>query len=382
MFCIAVILTFVDSIDKNLRDSLSKLGNNVIYVQKWPWLFSSDYPWWKFVNRPEVDYREMQFLQKRFPMADEIGFESWIGAHNIKSKFNTAENVGFRAVSKEYASINNLSFREGRFFSDAESSRGSNSIILGSDLADNLFPQGSAVGQNVKTFGRNMNVTGVMEKEGESILRGLSNDNRAIVPVNFARRLISFSQRSGNSMIVVKGSSEAEMDNLEDELRGAMRSIRRLNPREDDNFALNRITLLTAQLDNIFKVANIVGWVIAAFSILVGGFGVANIMFVSVKERTNIIGIEKALGAPKVFILLQFMGEAILLCIMGGAVGLLLVALATLAANSFFDFVVILSLKNIFIGIFLSSIIGVIAGFIPAYQAANLDPIKAIRYSM
>lgn len=380
IFCIALILTFVDSIKANLEDSLSRLGKNVIYVQKWPWLFSSEYPWWEFVNRPDPTYREMKMLQKRLTKAGGVGFRSGIGREIVKAGKREVSNVSVKAVSGDFARIHDLIFSEGRFFSLNEAHSGKAVIVIGHELAKELFPGRSAVGEKLKVLGYRFTVVGVLKKEGESILRNASFDQQVFVPVNFARMTFSDEKFRGGA-ILIKGKKGLSLTGVESELHGIMRSIRRISPREKSNFALNRVTLLTNELDDIFKVANIAGWIIAGFSILVGGFGVANIMFVSVKERTHIIGIQKALGATRFFIMMQFLGEAVLLCIAGGILGLALVVLVALLADSVVDFNVIISLKNVLLGIALSSLIGILAGFFPAYQASRMDPVTAIRYS-
>ena len=180
--------------------------------------------------------------------------------------------------------------------------------------------------------------------------------------------------------VQIKGKNRVSINELEDEVRGAMRSIRRLSPSDEDNFALNRASFISDKLNDIFRSLSLMGWIIAAFSILVGGFGTANIMFVSVKERTFLIGIEKALGAPKYFILAQFLGESVFLCLMGGILGLLLVIILIWIANTVQNEIhLIITFQNVLTGIGLSTLIGVVAGFIPSYKASRLDPIEAIR---
>lgn len=381
VFCISLILTLVDSLNANIKNSFSGLGDNVVYVQKWPWLFSSDYPWWKYVNRPQVDYREYKELKKRFDKAEEIGMNAQAGRQDIRVGDRIAENVNARAVSSEFASIYNKTFNKGRFFSESEGQLGSAVAVLGYDVATNLFPNGDGIGGEIRILNYKFKVIGVLEKEGESIFSGMSSDEQIFIPLQFLRKYYNLKSGSFGTEIVVKGKEGMDIVTLEDELRGIFRRIRKLNPKEEDNFALNRITLLTNQLDQIFNVANIAGWFIAGFSILVGGFGVANIMFVSVKERTPIIGIQKALGAPSIFIIVQFLTEAVILCLIGGSIGLILVALISLGISSYSSFQVVLSLRNVLIGLSLSSFIGLLAGLIPALQAAAMDPIKAIRQS-
>lgn len=381
VFCIISILTLVDSIEINIQGSISKLGDRVIFVQKWPWIFSSDYPWWKYVNRPSMKYREMELLEKKLPEADAVACNLWIFGKKISIENNTAEDVTLRVVSQEYDKTIELTFEEGRYFSEAESQRGEKVVILGNELAKNLFKNPkNAIGKKINLFNRKLRVIGILEKEGQGLGMDGGQDLQAMLPFNFVRNFGNFEEMQNNTTILVKASKSISLDAMEDEIRGSMRAIRKLHPRQEDNFSLNRITMLSNFLTGIFGKINIYGWVIAGFSILVGGFGIANIMFVSVKERTHIIGIQKALGAKDYFIMIQFLGEAVMLCVLGGVIGLTLIFLISLLLNLVLPFQIVLTFKNVMVGIGLSSLIGVIPGYIPSRQAAKLDPIEAIRF--
>ena len=267
---------------------------------------------------------------------------------------------------------------DGRYFSGLESKAGSPVAIIGYDIAQNLFPEGGGVGKQLKIMGRYVTVIGIFEKEGSNML-GLSNDKQIVVPLNFAKNVVDIQGQNYNPSIIVKGKDGLTDDDVESEIRGLMRSIHRIKPGEDDNFALNKPTVISNQLDLVFGILHTVGLIIGLFSILVGGFGIANIMFVSVKERTNIIGIQKSLGAKSYFILLQFLIESIMLCLMGGVIGLGLVYGGTFLVKDIWDIQVVLDIKNIIVGIGTSVTIGVISGIIPAWFAARLDPVEAIR---
>lgn len=245
-------------------------------------------------------------------------------------------------------------------------------------MAEALFPNQNPEGKHIKVMGRNVQILGVLKKEGEDIL-GFSSDKELYIPLNFARNLIDIKSWQYSPQITIRGKENLSIEQIEEETRGAMRSVRKLKPVQEDNFALNKSTILSAQLDQMFLVVNIAGWIIGGFSILVGGFGIANIMFVSVKERTNIIGIQKSLGAKNHFILSQFLFESVALSFIGGVIGLGIVYLITLAASYFFNYELILSIANIIRGISISVIIGVISGFWPAYSASKLNPVDAIR---
>ena len=377
IFAIILVFTIVDSLENNLRKSVKSLGDDVVFVQKWPWTFGPDYPWWKYINRPVPSYPELHDILTKCAGAQAAAF----GASTkitLKYLSSSVENVELTAVSHDYDLVKNFEIADGRYFSEIESATGKPVAILGDLIATSLFPLQSPVGQYVKVLGAKVLVIGVFKKEGESIL-GNSLDSEILLPLNYARNLIDIKNEQTGPLIIVRAKNGISTTDLIDELTGVMRSIRKLKPQQDDNFALNQTSLISNQFDSLFGIAGIIGWVIGGFSILVGGFGIANIMFVSVKERTNIIGIQKSLGAKNYFILSQFLFEAILLSLLGGIFGLLLVYLITLIAGDAVGMEIVLSRSNVILGLTISILIGVISGFVPAYSASQLDPVEAIR---
>ncbi|HEY4322555.1 MAG TPA: ABC transporter permease [Mucilaginibacter sp.] len=378
IFTIISVFSAVDTLRNNLQKSVNKLGSNSIYVEKWPWVMNPNSPWWKYLQRPDPKLREFDLLQKRSQTALAISYEINIDNRIIKYKSNTVDGAQINATSQDHDKTWNFDFEDGRYFTGLESRAGSPVTVIGYDIAEDLFPEGGAVGKQLKIMGRNVTVIGVFKKEGSDML-GISDDKLILLPLNFAKNLIDVQNANYRPHIVVRGKDGLTDIEVESELRGLMRSIRRLRPGEDDNFALNKTTLLSNQLDIVFGVLNIAGLIIGGFSILVGGFGIANIMFVSVKERTNIIGIQKSLGAKSYFILLQFLIESVILCLMGGIIGLGLVYGVSLIVKATADIAVVLDMKNIIVGIGTSLSIGIISGIIPAYFAARLDPVEAIR---
>jgi putative ABC transport system permease protein len=378
IFTIIAVFSAVDTLRNNLQTSVNKLGSNSVYIQKWPWIGGEDFPWWKYLQRPVPRLRDFDEVQRRSQTAGAVSYEIGIDNRVIKYQSNTVEGAQIDAVSHEHNKTWNFDFKDGRYFTEIESRTGAPVTIIGYDIAGNLFPAGDAIGKHIKVMGRYVTIIGVFAKEGKDIL-GISNDKEVLLPLNFAKNIIDIQNERYNPQIVVKGKNGLTDNDVESELRGLMRSIRRLRPNQEDNFSLNKTTLLTNQLDKVFGVLNIAGLIIGGFSILVGGFGIANIMFVSVKERTNIIGIQKSLGAKNYFIMLQFLIESIILCLMGGIIGLCMVYLATIAVKAAVDIQVVLDIKNIIIGISTSVAIGIISGIIPAYSASRLDPVEAIR---
>jgi putative ABC transport system permease protein len=379
IFTIIAVFSAVDTLRDNLQSSVNKLGSNSIFVQKWPWTFGNDYPWWKYIQRPVPKLRDKDELQKRVQSAQGISYEITLSSRTLKYLSNIVTNVDVNVVSEDYDKTWSHDYQEGRFFTDVESRTGTPVAIVGNDVAEGLFNDAStALGKRIKVMGRTVTIVGVYAKEGEDML-GVSPDKQITIPLNFARNIVDVQSEKYNPQIVVRGKPGIASEEVESELMGVMRSIRRLSPGTDDNFALNKSTILSNQLDSLFGVVNIAGIVIGGFSILVGGFGIANIMFVSVKERTNIIGIQMSLGAKAYFIMFQFLIEAVLLCIMGGAIGIGMVYLGTFAVKAIADIKIVLYLKNIIEGFAISIGIGIIAGIVPAYFASKLDPVEAIR---
>lgn len=378
IFTVILVFTVVDSLEKNVRTSIQSLGENVVFVQKWPWAFGSDYPWWKYLMRPVPEYQEMSELRSRSQLAEAMVFQAYLMGKTIKYKGTAAENIGMVAVSNEFDKVRSFELSEGRYFTAQEFDAGKPLLIIGDEIKTSLFGDAQAVGREVNALGRKLTIIGVFKKEGSSILEN-SMDELAIIPVNLARNLMNLKSERLDPTIQVKALPGVSNEQLIAELRGHLRSIRRLRPMEEDNFALNESKMLSSGITQVFDVIGMAGWIIGGFSILVGGFGIANIMFVSVRERTNQIGIQKSLGAKRFFILIQFLSEAVALCIIGGITGLVLVFGATVIGSAVAGFELTLTAANIFKGVLISAVIGVISGFIPAFSAARLDPVEAIR---
>ncbi|SFQ76358.1 ABC transporter permease [Hymenobacter arizonensis] len=382
IFSIISVFTIVDSLEANIRSSLDFAGDKVIYVSKWPFAFDAEFPWWKYFQRPVPTPREFQQLRKQLgPNNKGIAIFAASNGNTLKMGSNSVSDCVLQGVSYDFRAVSNVPVKEGRYFTSQEMDAARPVAIIGATIAENLFPDGNALGKQFKARGQTLTVIGVMEKEGKKLLTISSNDANCIIPFGMFTKMFTLNNGFGggpSATLAVKGRDEDPgLLDLEYEMRGVMRNIRGLKPRQEDNFALNRPEMIAAAVGKLFGVIGIVGGVIGSFAILVGGFGIANIMFVSVRERTNIIGIQKSLGAKNFFILFQFLFEAIFLCLIGGLAGILLVWFVTLVPQDALP--LSMSAARILLGLLISVGIGIIAGIVPAVLAANLDPVIAIR---
>lgn len=379
IFCIIAVLTVTNSLESNIRSGLQALGDDVVFVQKWPWEGGPDAPWWKYMNRPEPQFKELKYIQEKVHTSSASAFAYSSNNKRIEYKDDYMEGVDFMAVTQDYDKVQQISITHGHFFTGTENDGSSSVIILGANIWEGLFGSAeAAMGKTVNISGRPTKVVGVLKKKGSSMLDVVNYDNVVIVPYKYGRTIVD-ERRYADPYILVKAAPTATVAEMKDELRGVMRALRRLRPTVEDDFSLNEITSASDDLSSIFGAINLGGGFIAIFALIVGGFGIANIMFVTVKERTNIIGLKKAIGAKRNVILLEFLLESVLLCVIGGGIGLLFVFIGTLIANFLMTFVITLTLSNIILGISISAIVGMVAGFIPAYFASKLDPVVAIR---
>ena len=375
IFAIIAVFTILDSFEANVRESVSSMGENVVRIEKFPWDFSENYPWWEYMKRPEVKISEYKDLKKRSQLADEICFCA-SKRRQIKYKNNFSDRITISMNSFEYYDMRPFEFENGRYFTTIESDFGRSCCILGYEVAKQLFESQNPVGKEIKLEGNKLLVIGVAKKMGKDVVGEGSLDEMVLIPVNYGKQL--FDLKYADAFIKVKARQDVKVDDLQAELKIIMRSIRRVKPMEKDNFALNQASLFAKFLDSIFGAINMGGWIIGGFSMLVGGFGIANIMFVSVRERTNIIGIQKACGAKNYVILVQFLFESVILALAGGILGLLFVFIGTLIAKSLGDFIIVLSFNNIIMGLLVSGLIGLVSGFVPAWVASRLNPVEAI----
>ena len=378
IFAIVAVYTIVDSMERSIRNSLDFLGSNVVYVNKWPWFFGDgDFKWWEYFRRPNIKYEHFRYIQEN--SAENLAvcamdFEGGVTAKNRNSSFEAL----IQGITMDYNVISEVPVENGRYFSTTEMDGARNVAIIGDDVKNTLFLENEdPVGKEIKIKGIHFIVIGVQERKGKALVDfGGNPDEKILMPYGTFAKM--FQGGNPNIDIVVKAKDEDKNAvGLEGELIGLLRTKRGQKPAQADNFSINHPEAAGKALDGIFSVLGIAGTVIGLFSLLIGGFGIANIMFVSVKERTNIIGIQKSLGAKSYFILFQFLFEAVFLSLLGGIFGIFLVYLLSFLKFESFD--IILTSKNVITGCVIASVIGILSGLIPAWSAAKMDPVTAIR---
>jgi putative ABC transport system permease protein len=379
IFCIIGVLATVNSLELNIQSEIKALGTNTIYIDKWDYGAGGgpDYPWWKFVKRPSPKYDEIQEIKARATTAANVAFVNNTQS-NVDVEDNSLSNVILYGVTEDFPQIQPVEIQYGRFMTDAEFGLGSNAAVIGNEIAEKLFgtPE-RALGKQVNAKGKKINVVGVIKKQGSTIIGGWQFDKALVTSYRFGRTIMD--EKRADPLIIVKGKENLSSKAVKDELKSVMRSIHKLSPKEDDDFALNDINDFSDAMSQAFVSINKGGWIIGILSFVVGIFGVANIMFVTVKERTTQIGLKKAIGAKKGVILLEFLLEAAFLCVIGGLIGLTLVLILTKIASAILHFNFFLSFNIILIAIFICILAGILAGIIPAIRAAKMDPVQAIR---
>ncbi|QIE59381.1 FtsX-like permease family protein [Rasiella rasia] len=382
IFSIIAVLAAVDSLKKEIDGSLSSLDNSTIYVGRFSF-GPTEVPRWKWEQFPDVSYDEYQYIKRNVPNVQAVSYTLNVPQETMKYERATVSNVQIGAVTYEYYELEALDIAEGRFFNETESNSGSNVVVVGDEIANVLFGSAQqAVGKQARLYGRKFTIIGVLKKEGSSLFGG-SRDTAGYLPVNAVRKVFGSGNRNLVPFIVLKPEKGVETDEFIASLSQKLRMARGLKPDDINNFFVNQLKGFTDLIDNITGQMNIIGLIISGFSLLVGGFGIANIMFVSVKERTNLIGIQKSLGAKNRFILFQFLFEAVILAVIGGLIGLVLVFIVSVIASTFTgDFEFVLSGWNMFLGTAISAVIGLISGILPAISASRLDPVEAIRTGM
>ena len=381
IFSIIAVLAAVDSLDRKITKDLSSLDKNTIYLMRMSF-GPSEIPQWKREQFPNVKYEEYTYLKGSMSNTEQMGFQIFTKRESIKYGSNTVTDVNIVPVSHEFIDIQGLEFEKGRFYTESEANSAARVAVIGYEIAQSLFDDAEPIGKNIRLYGQRFTVIGVLKKKGSGLSFGNNNDTSAFIPVNFVRQLYGDNNNTIVNVIIFKPQSGVDMEAYKAEITQKLRNLRGLKAGEIDNFFINVFSGLTNLIDGIISQMNIVGWIISGFSLLVGGFGIANIMFVSVKERTNLIGIQKSLGAKNKFILFQFLFEAIILSVIGGIIGLFMVWIISLILTKTLEFEFVLGMGNILLGTGLAAVIGLISGILPAISASKLDPVEAIRTGM
>ena len=377
IFCIIGVLATVNSLEQNIQSEIKSLGNNTIYVDKWEYSAGPDYPYWKYVKRPAPQYSELNEIKARTPTANYVAFK--ISVHSdVEAMDRVASRINIYGISEDFVNIQPLEISEGRFLSEDEFYRGANTVVIGSTLAENLFGDADfALHKNITVRGQQNTVIGVIRKQGTQLIGGWGFDEAVVMPYKYARTIMD--EQKADPLILVQAKEGIASKALKDDLKGSLRAVRKLRPAEDDNFSMNDVADFSKVMSRAFVSVNLGGWIIGALAFIVGIFGVANIMFVTVAERTAQIGLKKALGAKRVTILAEFLLESAFLCIVGGIIGLLLVFVLTKIASAAFQFPIFLSPPIVALAIFICIAAGMVAGIVPALRAARLNPVEAIR---
>jgi putative ABC transport system permease protein len=378
IFCIIGVLSTVSSLEKNIQDGVKSLGNNTVYIDKWDYQGGAEYPWWKYVNRPSPKLNEMKFLKEKVSAKINAVF-SFTTQSFIQYDNDKLDGINYHGITEEFEKIQPVEIAYGRALNQMDFDFGTPNIVIGYENAEMLFGTAEkALGKEVDLRNKKAVIVGVIKKQGKSFVEGWQFDKSIVLSYKFMRQML-FNERWNNPKIIIKGPEGMSSEALKDELKGAMRSIRRLGPTEEDDFALNAISDISKSVTNLFGSVNLGGWLIGLLSLIVGAFGIANIMFVTVRERTPIIGLKKAIGAKRRTILMEFLLESALICIIGGLIGILLVVVMSQLLSSAFDFPIYVSTQILGLAIFICIAIGMLAGIIPAMIASKMDPVVAIR---
>lgn len=380
IFCIIAVLTVLDSLKNNIQKEVSTLGSDVLYVGRWPWMDEGgEYKWWEYWRRPGMSPKEVKAILGQVPDVAVVTLSLNTRGLTLKHQDMEVSSISGYAVMTGFEKIQSIELAQGRYLSASELDGGRNTVVLGDEVCRGLFPGSvNPLGKTVSFLGRKFVVVGVLKKAGQN-MAGFDFDNSVVYPYYMAASILDTRSLSYDPTMAVKAAKGKNLEDVKYEVEGVLRAVRKVKPGQGNDFSINQLSQVSERLNLVFASINAGAWFIGGLSLLVGAFGIANIMFVTVKERTKIIGLKKAVGARKASIMWEFLLEAIVLCLIGGGIGIGIVLLLSLGLTYLTEFEVTLSLTNFFVGIFVSVIVGVFSGLIPAWSASRLDPVVAIR---
>lgn len=371
---VVTMSTAIKGIDNSFQQGISSLGSDVLYIDKWAWF--SNVEWWKMRNRKNITMEEFERFKNLAKLPAAVAPVTNT-VQTVKFQERRVENVFINGSNADYVKTTNFTFSEGRFYSEIESNASRQVAVIGSEIAKKLFPNMSPLDRTIKIGGENYRVVGVLAEQGSFILGPWNPDNQVYVPIgtifkNFA------SNRFRSITINVRAAGPALVEETKAEAEGVMRKVRGLAYDQENDFSINQQEGLQENYNSVVGVIQIAGLFITGLSLFVGAIGIMNIMFVSVKERTKEIGLRKAIGAKRRTILAQFLLESSVICLVGGLAGLIAAVLLSMLINQFIP--TSIQIGSVILGIGISLLTGIISGLAPAYTAAKMDPVEALRY--